>query len=90
MSLLMRRSSPVPQVTTLVHPVELPPPRTFPLWQVSYSRTAALKSATSEEARRNRHGLQACVKAAAEGCLDNRNRASPRKTPTPAASSPGV
>ena len=58
MSLLMRTSSPVPQVTTVVHPVELQPAATFPLWQVSYCRTAAVKSAISAETRRNRQSLQ--------------------------------
>src|SRR5215212_8776787 len=50
MSLLMRRSSPVPQATTVVHPVESPPAKNIPpLWQESYGRTAADNSAISEE-----------------------------------------
>jgi hypothetical protein len=35
------------------------PAANFPLWQVSYSRLATVKSATGDDARRNRQRLRA-------------------------------
>src|SRR5512132_2190126 len=83
MSLLMRRSSPVPQVTTLVHPVELPPARNIPpvagvvrqdgSGQVCHIRRCKTKSSLGR-------GL---VEATAKGCPDSRNRGAPAEDSSP-------